>query len=286
MTMTLEALHARIEALEEALANRQSPSLRLPLTICDENQQKKLTITSEPNNTALHFFNDNGDAVLSIGVDGTQAGFLNIGNATGKTVVKLDVETFAARLELLSNHSDASGIVLSGDDCDQDGGWIKVLSETGETLMDNSQLTEHPLDTPEDRKRLLDSIHPSNAQQYHALLIQLFRKEMDYRRYDEDLSYYENLYQCGFLLFHVGDVRDAEMIWEAKHINMDTGAGLDSHTLFGAGFNATIEYFKQRGNEPAVKKLSALSELTQPKELARWQQFQMDYYYPNKPTNT
>jgi len=57
---------------------------------------------------------------------------------------------------------------------------------------------------------------------------------------DGEIDYYENLYWCALLLYFVGDPADVPLMWEAKHIDMDTAFGFDTQFMFGAGVDATI----------------------------------------------
>lgn len=113
---------------------------------------------------------------------------------------------------------------------------------------------------PEDRERMLQAIQPEDAARHHALLRQIFRLEMDYRAHDEDLTFYENLYWCGYLLFMVGDPADVRMLWEGKHINMDTGVGFDIHSLFGAGYDETVAYLQANRMDDILGELDAYAD--------------------------
>jgi hypothetical protein len=43
-------------------------------------------------------------------------------------------------------------------------------------------------------------------------------------------------------------VHDVALLWQAKQINMDTGAGLDIQFLVGAGVEETIEYLRAKSD--------------------------------------
>lgn len=96
--------------------------------------------------------------------------------------------------------------------------------------------SSYDLNNPRQRRALLLKIPPSRevVRKYHAELLDLFRREMTYRRADrpaegdDESDYFENLYWCGLLLYLVGDPADVPLMWEAKNINMDTGSGFDA----------------------------------------------------------
>lgn len=135
------------------------------------------------------------------------------------------------------------------------------------------------LSDPATREAVLKTILPEQAKQNHDLLKILFKHEMDYREEDEDYDYYENLYWCGFLLFHVGDPADAEMMWEAKYINMDTGTGFDIQTLVGGGVDATIAHLDKHGCIDIADALRAEISLGSFDKLDKWEQSKCRYYY-------
>jgi hypothetical protein len=70
---------------------------------------------------------------------------------------------------------------------------------------------------------------------------------MEYRRTHGSDEYFENLYWCAFLLNLVGDPSDVPMMWEAKHIDFDTGAGFDVQFLLGASVEPTFDYLLHHG---------------------------------------
>lgn len=132
---------------------------------------------------------------------------------------------------------------------------------------------------PEDRRGMLQDIQPEQAKDNHALLRQIFRLEMDYRSVDEEWDYYESLYWCGYLLFMVGDPRDVRMLWEAKHINMDTGIGFDIHALFGAGYDATVAYLRDNSMNDILCELDGFAGDLTPERLARWPVHMREHCY-------
>lgn len=152
--------------------------------------------------------------------------------------------------------------------------------------------SSYDLNNPRQRRALLLKIPPSRevVRKYHAELLDLFRREMTYRRADrpaegdDESDYFENLYWCGLLLYLVGDPADVPLMWEAKNINMDTGSGFDGQFLVGAGALETIKYLEERGQqEPAdfLEELKASKELD---DLQGWENFRIHYFYPKIPS--
>src|SRR6186713_2064444 len=112
------------------------------------------------------------------------------------------------------------------------------------------------LGDPAERERLLAGVDPHRAAEHHALLRDILRAEM--RLWDEDGSgeFYENLYLCAFLLYHVGDVDDAPLLWEAKGIDFDSFCGLDFQFLLGAGVERTLAHLRAGGHFDAAEYLA------------------------------
>jgi hypothetical protein len=138
--------------------------------------------------------------------------------------------------------------------------------------------------SPEGRKRALSQIPPERAvvRTLHAQLLDLFQREMDYRaRVEEepdDSDYFESIYHCALLLYLVGDPADVLMMWEAKHISMDTECGFDGQFLLGAGFNETITYLEANGHREIVDYIGCNSASWG--DLKEWEQFRINYFYP------
>ena len=124
---------------------------------------------------------------------------------------------------------------------------------------------------------------------YHAELLDLFRREMTYRRADAptegdvESDYFEHLYWCGLLLYLVGDPTDVPLMWEAKNINMDTGCGFDGQFLVGAGVEKTIKYLEERGQKAPADFLKGLKALEELDDLQGWEKVRIHYFYPNIP---
>jgi hypothetical protein len=153
------------------------------------------------------------------------------------------------------------------------------------------EFSSYDLNSPRDRRALLLKIPPNRevVRKYHPELLDLFRREMSYRtgddlaEGDDECDYFEHLYWCGLLLYLVGDPADVAVMWEAKHINMDTGCGFDGQFLVGAGVEETIKYLEERGQKaPAdyLKELKASKELD---DLQGWERFRIHYFYPHNP---
>ncbi len=132
---------------------------------------------------------------------------------------------------------------------------------------------------PKVREYILRNIKPDDAKNHHDLLRKIFRLEMEYRENDEELDYFENLYQCALLLYLIGDLNDVEIMWEAKHINMDTGCGFDIEFLVGAGAKKTIDYLKNKGAHKIADRLNFCKESGGFDELDKWYKFIEGYYY-------
>jgi hypothetical protein len=131
----LRALEERVTQLE-ALLSRQTGAqpelpegtiLQAPLKVVDGLGAVLLDLHEAPNSRVLRLFNTQGFPAVTLGVDGTEAGWITICNAAGQPVARLDVEMSGARLQLL-NHAQQGGIVLFGGDSGDDaGGGLHVL---------------------------------------------------------------------------------------------------------------------------------------------------------------
>jgi hypothetical protein len=130
-----------------------------------------------------------------------------------------------------------------------------------------------------EREQILREIEPERAQEHHPLLQRIFRAESERRRETGgDDEYYENLYCCAFLLYHVGDVRDVPMMWEAKQLDFDAAIGFDVQFLLGAGSRATLAYLIANGHPEIARALAEFPELDE--DLTRWSTFRRGYFYP------
>jgi hypothetical protein len=82
------------------------------------------------------------------------------------------------------------------------------------------------------------------------------------------------------LLYLVGDAADVSLMWQAKHIDMDTGFGFDVEFLLGAGVNETIKYLRANGRHDIADELVALTCNQSVDHLLSWERFRIDYFYP------
>lgn len=62
------------------------------------------------------------------------------------------------------------------------------------------------------------------------------------------------------MLFVIGDVEDTQLIWQAKRKNQDTGSYVYVQLLCGAGFEETIIYLEQLGEQQAEEQLQYLKQ--------------------------
>jgi hypothetical protein len=151
--------------------------------------------------------------------------------------------------------------------------------------------SSYDLDSPRGRRALLLNIPPNRevAGKYHPELLDLFRREMNFRRGensaegDDESDYFEHIYWCGLLLYLVGDPADVPLMWEAKNINMDTGCGFDGQFLVGAGVETTIKYLEDRGEKAPADFLHELKSLKELDDLQGWERFRIHYFYPDIP---
>lgn len=125
---------------------------------------------------------------------------------------------------------------------------------------------------------MLAAIRPEDATAHQDLLRAVFRAEMDHRRQPGAHEHFENLYQCAFLLNRIGDPSDAPMMWEAKHIDMDTGAGFDVEFMAGAGIQPTLRYLRRHGHRKLARELRRSLNHADP-DLAEWVAYRRRYFY-------
>ena len=69
-------------------------------------------------------------------------------------------------------------------------------------------------------------------------------------------------------------------MWEAKHINMDTGFGFDGQFLVGAGVEQTISYLRNSGKSEIADYIHDMKGLGELDDLGGWEQFRIQYFYP------
>jgi hypothetical protein len=154
--------------------------------------------------------------------------------------------------------------------------------------MTEIDFTASDLNTPTGRQAALKQIQPNRetARKYHVELLDLFRREMKFRREtgtatnaqpcaEDETEYFEHLYWCAFLLYLVGDPADVPLMWEAKHVNMDAGCGFDVESLVGAGVQATIKYLNENGRAEIAQYIKGISE----SDLPAWELWRRKYFY-------
>jgi hypothetical protein len=149
--------------------------------------------------------------------------------------------------------------------------------------MNHDGSNPHDFSNPASRVLALKSIPPDrqSAANERAMLLSLLEREMEYRKKDIECEYYENLYLCAFLLYLAGDPADAVLIWKAKHINMDTGFGLDGQSLVGAGVEQTVRYLEAKGENKIVDYIRRLQESgdLDVDALTDWEKAKAQYFY-------
>jgi hypothetical protein len=124
------------------------------------------------------------------------------------------------------------------------------------------------------RERLLAAVDPDRAVEHHALLRDILRAEM--RAWGADDGYYENLYLCGFLLYRVGDVADAPLLWEAKAMDFDSFCGFDFQFVLGGGVERTLADLRSGGHADAAEYLAEC--LAFDPDLEAWERGRREYY--------
>jgi hypothetical protein len=148
--------------------------------------------------------------------------------------------------------------------------------------------------TPLGRRAALMRIPPDRAvaRKYHSELLELFRREMAYRRGDDspegegESDCFEQIYWCGLLLYLVGDPADVPLMWEGKQINMDTGIGFDGQFLVGAGVEETIKYLEENGQKKPAEYLKEMKASKELDDLSEWEEFRVHYFYPDNRLST
>ena len=139
MNTSLTTLEQRIIALKAQLAtlnvqlssSTQGTRLIAPVEVFTVEGQLILTIDKQVHKTHITLHNTNGYPVATLGIDGSEAGYLSIRNVEGVLVAYLDVETAGARL-ILQDHEQNGGVVLfGGDSGDNHGGGMNIIHTTG-----------------------------------------------------------------------------------------------------------------------------------------------------------
>lgn len=102
--------------------------------------------------------------------------------------------------------------------------------------------------SPEARRAIYKQLAGEALAPYRDLLIHLLDEEINLRTalwthiVEDDMAFYEGIYQCAFLLYRAGDPRDTLLLWNAKHINMDVGSSLGAEYFIGAGRDETLAF--------------------------------------------
>jgi hypothetical protein len=140
-------------------------------------------------------------------------------------------------------------------------------------------MIEFDIATPASREQVLLSILPESAKQHHQMLRQLFAAEIEYRRSEENHEYFENIYWCAFLLFMTGDPSDSEVMWRAKHIDMDIGCGFDAENMVGAGVDQTVAYLDKHGFHDIACYILSCTDLRDRSHIESWALERHRYFY-------
>lgn len=140
-------------------------------------------------------------------------------------------------------------------------------------------MTDFDVNSPSARERVLRNITPESAKEHQVILRRIFREEIHYRRKDEDHEHFENIYWCAYLLFHVGDPGDVELMWIAKNLNMDTGCGFDVENMVGAGLERTVEYLREKALDDAAGYIAKCIPSGSHLAIEEWSRARRDYFY-------
>jgi hypothetical protein len=90
---------------------------------------------------------------------------------------------------------------------------------------------------------------------HRELLLALFDEEMKFRdalwhgHAEDDGDFFENIYECAFLLYKLGDPHDVFLLWRAKYLNMDVGSSLGAEYFVGAGVQSTLEFLESNNHD-------------------------------------
>ena len=136
MNDDISVLQDRILQLEQQVAALLHAQTEPRVILADAVSGTVVQVVSAPNNTALQFVNAQGNIALSIRIDGRDSDDLSMHNAHRRSCVALDVERYGGRLELKDSHFGSPGAVIAhGNDCDNDGGWLKPLNGDGNEVL-------------------------------------------------------------------------------------------------------------------------------------------------------
>ena len=107
-----------------------------------------------------------------------------------------------------------------------------------------------------------------------------FRRADNHTQADEEFDYFESIYHCALLLYLAGDPADVPLMWEGKHIDMDTGCGFDGEFFVGAGVQETAKYLEANGYQEILGYLKRLKAGQEPNRMREWERFKIRYFYP------
>jgi len=136
----VQELEGRVTQLEQMVkqfverrtSKQEGTLLVAPVAIVDTDGRTLLEVQRTQHETSVRLFNAQGRVVASLGVDGTECGYLTIQDADGVLVAYLDVESAGSRL-MLQDHARRGGITLfGGDSGDNEGGGINFSNSAGE----------------------------------------------------------------------------------------------------------------------------------------------------------
>ncbi|MBS1914366.1 MAG: hypothetical protein JST22_20415 [Bacteroidetes bacterium] len=98
--------------------------------------------------------------------------------------------------------------------------------------------------------------------------------------FDEDgIDCDDNIYHAAFLLYHIHDLEDVELMWRAKCLNMDVGTMLDIENLLGAGVAATLEHMDRNNLCDAAARIRKEFAAESSLRFARWERQMREYFY-------
>ena len=144
-------------------------------------------------------------------------------------------------------------------------------------VLESAGFNEDLLD-PSKRYQIMKNLSGNSILASHQMLKNIFYLEMHYRNADGILEYFENLYLCGFLLYCIGSLDDVEMMWDAKHINMDTGSGFDIQYLVGSGVERTMKFCESIGRLDICEYLNSCIESGDFDYLESWSLGQIEHF--------
>ena len=111
------------------------------------------------------------------------------------------------------------------------------------------------INDPEFRYSVCRELNKSVGTTDRALGRHLLQLDIDSLR-GESSGMTDELRLSALLLYKIGNVEDAPLLWEAKTVNFDTVCGLDIQLLVGAGVDETIAYLRDLGDEQSLGAVS------------------------------